>query len=93
MDAKATDTRTQSKVHGAALTFLQRYHDDGDEFLDRIITGDGTWVAHITPEPSSCQCIGDTVDLPARRNEESDVHGVLGQTGHSPRRLPETVNA
>ena len=33
-----------------ALTFVQRYHDDGDEFLDRIITGDETWVSHITPE-------------------------------------------
>ncbi|KAJ4442943.1 hypothetical protein ANN_04541 [Periplaneta americana] len=27
-------------VPGAALTFLQRYHDDGDEFLDRIVTGE-----------------------------------------------------
>ncbi|KAJ4432082.1 hypothetical protein ANN_20696 [Periplaneta americana] len=35
---------------GAALTFLQWYHDDGDEFLDRIITGDETWISHFTPE-------------------------------------------
>ncbi|KAJ4435424.1 hypothetical protein ANN_18039 [Periplaneta americana] len=35
---------------GAALTFLQRYHDDGDEFLDRIVTGDETWISHFTPE-------------------------------------------
>ena len=35
---------------GSALTFLQQNHDDGNEFLDRIITGDETWVAHITPE-------------------------------------------
>jgi hypothetical protein len=48
--AKAADTRTQNKVHGVAFTFLQRYHDDGYEFLDRIITGDETWIAHITPE-------------------------------------------
>ena len=34
----------------SALRFLQRYHDDGDEFLDRIITGDEMWVAHITPQ-------------------------------------------
>ncbi|KAJ4431874.1 hypothetical protein ANN_20480 [Periplaneta americana] len=37
-------------VRGAALTFLQRYHDDGDEFLDRIVTGDDTWISHFTPE-------------------------------------------
>ncbi|XP_069680131.1 histone-lysine N-methyltransferase SETMAR-like isoform X2 [Periplaneta americana] len=35
---------------GAALTFLQRYHDDGDGFLDRIVTGDETWISHFTPE-------------------------------------------
>ncbi|KAJ4438533.1 hypothetical protein ANN_14478 [Periplaneta americana] len=35
---------------GAALTFLQRYHDDGDEFLDRIVTGDESWISHFTPE-------------------------------------------
>ncbi|KAJ4426490.1 hypothetical protein ANN_27304 [Periplaneta americana] len=35
---------------GAALTFLQRYHEDGDEFLDRIVTGDETWISHFTPE-------------------------------------------
>ncbi|KAJ4429271.1 hypothetical protein ANN_26274 [Periplaneta americana] len=34
----------------SALTFLQRYHDDCDEFLDRIVTGDETWISHFTPE-------------------------------------------
>ncbi|KAJ4439546.1 hypothetical protein ANN_07670 [Periplaneta americana] len=38
------------KKVGAALTFLQPYHDDGDEFLDRIVTGDETWISHFTPE-------------------------------------------
>ena len=32
------------------MTFLERYRDDRDQFLDRIITGDEVWVAHITPE-------------------------------------------
>ena len=92
--AKATDTRTQSKAHGVALTFLQQYHDDGDECLDRIITGDGTRVAHITPETkqqsmhwrhnvSPCNRLADFVGV------ESDVHGVLRQTGHSPLHLPD----
>ncbi|GFY16424.1 uncharacterized protein TNCV_2350671 [Trichonephila clavipes] len=35
---------------GAALTFLLRYHDDGDEVLDRIVTDDETWISHFTPE-------------------------------------------
>ena len=40
----------KAKCMESALIFLQYYHDDGDEFLDRIITGDETWIAHITPE-------------------------------------------
>ena len=40
----------KTKCMKPALTFLQRCHDDDDEFLDWIITGDETWVAHITPE-------------------------------------------
>ena len=32
------------------FTFLQRYHDDGAEFLHWIIIGDETWVTHITLE-------------------------------------------
>ncbi|PNF15435.1 hypothetical protein B7P43_G18184 [Cryptotermes secundus] len=72
----------------SALTFLQGYNDDGDEFLDRIITGDETWIAHTTPETkqqsthwhhSGSPCVG----------AESDVHGIMGQTGRSPRRLPD----
>ncbi|KAJ4440986.1 hypothetical protein ANN_10835 [Periplaneta americana] len=35
---------------GAALTFQQRYHDNGDEFLDRIVTGDEIWISHFTLE-------------------------------------------
>jgi hypothetical protein len=34
----------------AALKFLERYHRDGDKFLDHIVTGDETWVSHFTPE-------------------------------------------
>ncbi|GFV62110.1 histone-lysine N-methyltransferase SETMAR [Trichonephila clavipes] len=32
------------------LDFLDRYHKEGDQFLERIVTGDETWVSHITPE-------------------------------------------
>ena len=44
--------RDQHKTQrmGAALTFLTRYHTDGDAFLDQLVTGDETWVSHITPE-------------------------------------------
>lgn len=40
----------KTKWMGAALEFLTQYHHDGDEFLDRIVTGDGTSVLYKTPE-------------------------------------------
>ncbi|GFQ79338.1 HTH_48 domain-containing protein [Trichonephila clavata] len=40
------------KIHrlGSALTFLERYYNEGEDFLDQIVTGDETWVAYVTPE-------------------------------------------
>ncbi|GFU16885.1 histone-lysine N-methyltransferase SETMAR [Trichonephila clavipes] len=38
------------KIMACALDFLDRYHKEGDQFLERIVTGDETWVSHITPE-------------------------------------------
>jgi hypothetical protein len=42
----------KSKRVGAALTFLERYHQEGDNFFDQIlvVTGDYTWVSHNIPE-------------------------------------------
>ncbi len=34
----------------ASLSFLQRYSREGPKFLEKIITGDETWVHHHTPE-------------------------------------------
>jgi len=35
---------------GSALKFLTRYAQEGDEFLDSIVTGDEAWGFHHTPE-------------------------------------------
>jgi len=35
---------------GSALRFLTRYAQEGDEFLDSIVTEDETWGVHHTPE-------------------------------------------
>lgn len=40
----------KTKRLGSALTFLTRYSDEGEEFLNQIVTGDETWVRHLTPE-------------------------------------------
>ncbi|KAG5308730.1 SETMR methyltransferase, partial [Acromyrmex insinuator] len=34
----------------AGKEFLDRYRDEGNDFLKSIVTGDETWVAHYTPE-------------------------------------------
>lgn len=39
-----------AKRMGASLKFLTQYDKDGDRFLDRIVTGDETWVSYKTPE-------------------------------------------
>jgi hypothetical protein len=30
--------------------FLERYHKDGDQFCNHIVTGDGTWVLFMNVE-------------------------------------------
>ena len=40
----------KTKRMGSALKFLTRYAQEGDEFLDSIVTGDETWVFHHPPE-------------------------------------------
>ncbi|GBO25486.1 hypothetical protein AVEN_254918-1 [Araneus ventricosus] len=40
----------KTKGLGSALTFLSRYSEEGNEFLNKILTSDETWVCHVTPE-------------------------------------------
>jgi hypothetical protein len=40
----------KTKLMGSALKFLTRYAQEGNEFLDSIVTGDETWNFHHTPE-------------------------------------------
>ena len=35
---------------GAALSFLSSYQAEGEQLLQRVVTGDETWVYHYTPE-------------------------------------------
>ncbi|KAK7575531.1 hypothetical protein V9T40_011817 [Parthenolecanium corni] len=40
----------KNQRQGAALEFLSRYEAEGVDLLERIVTGDETWVYHYTPE-------------------------------------------
>jgi hypothetical protein len=46
----------------SALTFLERYHKDGDEFLNHIVrvTGDETCVSFVLLKPKNSQSSGCT---------------------------------
>jgi hypothetical protein len=43
---------------GSALKFLTRYVQEGDEFLDSIVTGDEKWVFTTFLNPSDSHCNG-----------------------------------
>jgi len=63
-------TEEHKKQHVAcALTFLMRYHKDGDGMLSHIVTGDETWVSHITPESKQQSNTGSI--LAHRKGESS----------------------
>ncbi|KAJ4435712.1 hypothetical protein ANN_18328 [Periplaneta americana] len=40
----------KTKRASSALSFLTRYSEQGNEFLDHFVTGDKIWVSHMTPE-------------------------------------------
>ena len=44
-----TDEHKKQRA-ACALTFLKRCHKEGDVMLSHIVTGDETWVCHITRE-------------------------------------------
>jgi hypothetical protein len=45
-------SRVRTPGMASALTFLERCHKDGDEFLNHTVrvTGDGTWVSFVNVE-------------------------------------------
>ena len=50
LGAQNVDGRSQIKWMCSALKYLTRYAQEGDEFLDSIVTENETWVFHHTPE-------------------------------------------
>ncbi|GBL89352.1 hypothetical protein AVEN_225874-1 [Araneus ventricosus] len=44
-----TEDHTNKRFE-CSLNFLTRYNEEGGGMLSRIVTGDETWVSHVTPE-------------------------------------------
>ncbi|GFQ76774.1 histone-lysine N-methyltransferase SETMAR [Trichonephila clavata] len=53
-------------AHGDPQTSLPPYHTDGEDFLNRIVTGDGTWVAHVNAETKQQYRAWGHIDSPTR---------------------------
>jgi len=45
-----TEEQKKKQRVASALTFLMHYHKEGDSVLSHIVTGDETWVSHMTSE-------------------------------------------
>ena len=84
-----TEEHQQAQM-GAALELLGRYHEEGDDFLSRIVTGDESWVHYWTPESKEASKVWKTQDEEAPRKAKEipsagkvmvtvfwDVHGIL----------------
>ena len=63
----------------ASLNHLQRYAEEGDNFLDRIVTGDETWVLHYTPESKQQSMVWKHPQSPVRKKfrPAPSVHKVI----------------
>ena len=61
------------------LNHLQRYAEKGDNFLDRIVTGDETWVLHCTPESKQQGMVWKHPQSPARKKFRTapSIHKVM----------------
>jgi hypothetical protein len=62
------------KLMGAALSFLEHYHREGDEFLDHIITGDETWIGHYTQRISGSLKNGIMPTFQEKKHKNSSRH-------------------
>ena len=52
-----------------------RYNNEGEEVLSRIVTGDETWVHHYEPESKGKVWGGNTRDRQRRRNSRLNLRG------------------
>ena len=76
---KHLDDVMKDKRMIASLNLLQRYAEEGDNLLDRIITGDETWVLHYTPESKQQSMVWKYPQSPMRKKFRTapSVHKVM----------------
>jgi hypothetical protein len=67
----------KTQIIVSAWTFLQHYHNKGDEFLDKIVAGDETWVQFVNVETKeqSGQWMHTDSPLKPRKFKQSRLPG------------------
>ncbi|KAF8796331.1 hypothetical protein HNY73_000715 [Argiope bruennichi] len=53
----------------SALDFLSRYEDEGEPLLNRIVTGDETWIKYVNPETKEQSKMWAHSDSPTKQKK------------------------
>ncbi|GFQ98570.1 histone-lysine N-methyltransferase SETMAR [Trichonephila clavata] len=61
-----------------SLEHLVRYHEDGNDFLFQIVTGDETWVHHFTPESKAASMEWKHPSSPVRKKFKTTPSAEIG---------------
>lgn len=67
--------KPKEKRVNASLEFVQRYETEGDEFLNRIITTDETWLWHFDPESKAQSSVWKTPRTPPPKKAKVNKSG------------------
>jgi len=70
----------KTKRMGPALSFLERYENDGYEFLTHIVTGDETQVYHVTPESKQQSMQWRHTSSPSQKKKKKSRHTALAKS-------------
>ncbi|KFM76654.1 hypothetical protein X975_15031, partial [Stegodyphus mimosarum] len=70
-----TSTHKEQRM-GVSLEHLVCYHEDGNDFLFRIVTGDETWVHHFTPESKAASMEWKHPSSPVRKKFKITPSGI-----------------
>ena len=79
MGPEAAHRRAEMVRVAAALDLMSRYHAEGEDLFNRIVTGDEKWVHHFTPEMkvASKQWVTKGDERPVKAKRERSAGKVL----------------
>ncbi|KAF8766643.1 Bromodomain-containing protein 8 [Argiope bruennichi] len=63
----------KSQRMASALDFLSRYEDEGEPLLNRIVTGDETWIKYVNPETKEQSKMWAHSDSPTNQKKPGKI--------------------